>query len=469
MEATESGIVGFISKRVREQWSAKGQPYLLNAIVHDLEKEGVRHRNIIGKLTLKSFLKKNEFAGGYEVVQDPRTKAVGIVPKGVHRTSSDANDITRRPAKTLSLKKTETSLVKQSFSHGRTKAIVLERERTKVEPESNVGIPQAAPAIRGVVLRQLTEEEKIQRGKALRDARIHKEEAPGRAEGRNTRPLPPRKKRPRSIAGVPSAFGYGWSKTNRLTLTPSSADLPRFPFPSSERDFAKRLETSRVLAEELAADLEQEKRYSNVRKEFRDELMKYVARLPHKRDEGNILLADASARNLRRMLAEEVDMIPSPVATRLATIIEQHIGLRPYYPEVEVFYRDVRKGRLNAPLPLDAIEQVMRAVQEHTPSLFDQSVVAAIDESAKPNPTIVRADSPVEVTGPLSPPDDPLGELDSTKAHDFQAAGVVNKLWQVYSAGEKIYNSGGAWKDTYHALAPPVSQVLEWLKTFLRP
>ena len=35
-------------------------------------------------------------------------------------------DDTKRPAKTLSLKKTETSTVKQSFSHGRTKAVVVE-------------------------------------------------------------------------------------------------------------------------------------------------------------------------------------------------------------------------------------------------------------------------------------------------------------------------------------------------------
>ena len=38
-------------------------------------------------------------------------------------------DENRRP-KTLSLKKTETSTVKQSFSHGRTKAVVVEKKRT---------------------------------------------------------------------------------------------------------------------------------------------------------------------------------------------------------------------------------------------------------------------------------------------------------------------------------------------------
>ena len=110
---------------------------------------------------------------------------------------SDANDTTRRPAKTLTLKKTETSTVKQSFSHGRTKAVVVEKKRTRAEPgkapektatpESKAAAPvaetQAQAASRaGVVLRQLTDEEKVARSKALTDARVHEEEARKRAE-----------------------------------------------------------------------------------------------------------------------------------------------------------------------------------------------------------------------------------------------------------------------------------------------
>ncbi len=115
---------------------------------------------------------------------------------------TDANDTTRKPAKPpLSLKKTETSTVKQSFSHGRTKAVVVEKKRTRVEPgkapekpaapEPRAAAPaaevQAAPSARdalraGVVLRQLTDEEKVARSKALTDARVHETEARKRAE-----------------------------------------------------------------------------------------------------------------------------------------------------------------------------------------------------------------------------------------------------------------------------------------------
>ena len=85
--------------------------------------------------------------------------------------------------KTLSLKRTETSTVRQSFSHGRSKAVVVEKKRARVlpggkplEPEkpSKHGLAEdhTTPEARdtdtrrptgargGVVLRELTEDEK---------------------------------------------------------------------------------------------------------------------------------------------------------------------------------------------------------------------------------------------------------------------------------------------------------------------
>src|ERR1700755_1925713 len=54
-------------------------------------------------------------------------------------------DETKRP-KTLSLKKTETSTVKQSFSHGRTKAVVVEKKRTLGSPAPAKTPEKKAPA-----------------------------------------------------------------------------------------------------------------------------------------------------------------------------------------------------------------------------------------------------------------------------------------------------------------------------------
>jgi translation initiation factor IF-2 len=102
-------------------------------------------------------------------------------------------DETKRP-KTLSLKKTEMSTVKQSFSHGRTKAVVVEKKRTVGAPPARAAVKPpvekpaekpvakaaekaAAPAPRGVVLRQLSDEEKARRAAALAEAKVSDAEA----------------------------------------------------------------------------------------------------------------------------------------------------------------------------------------------------------------------------------------------------------------------------------------------------
>jgi translation initiation factor IF-2 len=122
---------------------------------------------------------------------------------------SETNDTARpgQTAKTLSLKKTETSTVKQSFSHGRTKAVVVEKKRARIAPDTKVvetverpkttAAPKTtvlkpsgeapshrreAPPRAGVVLRQLTDEEKEARSRALADARVMEAEARKRAD-----------------------------------------------------------------------------------------------------------------------------------------------------------------------------------------------------------------------------------------------------------------------------------------------
>jgi len=104
-------------------------------------------------------------------------------------------DETKRP-KTLSLKKTETSTVKQSFSHGRTKAVVVEKKRTLGTPapakqadkpraeksatpaaETAKAAAKGQPPRGGVVLRQLSDEEKARRAAAIADARMSDAEA----------------------------------------------------------------------------------------------------------------------------------------------------------------------------------------------------------------------------------------------------------------------------------------------------
>ncbi len=121
--------------------------------------------------------------------------------------TKDSGGKTRTGGKTLSLKRTETSTVKQSFSHGRTKAVVVEKKRTRAVPGKEADAPEkktrhtaaaeealsrAKPDLReaetskvgarsGMVLRELTEDEKEARSRALADAKVAEGEARRRA------------------------------------------------------------------------------------------------------------------------------------------------------------------------------------------------------------------------------------------------------------------------------------------------
>jgi hypothetical protein len=156
----------------------------------------------------------------------------------------------------------------------------------------------------------------------------------------------------------------------------------------------------------------------------------------------------------------------------LKTFLEQHMGLRVFYPEISTFYRDVQSGQIEEPLPLDAIEAIVKGVKDHTPSVFETSVQAAIEGSAEtgepvPHPTgsgYLPAD-----TGQPIPPRDPLGEVDQHKASDFTFAGAVNGLWKAFLQGERIHKAVEGWKSAGKTLKPHVNDILDWLNRFLGP
>src|SRR5689334_13718310 len=98
--------------------------------------------------------------------------------------TDDSGTRSKGGGKTLSLKRTETSTVRQSFSHGRSKAVVVEKKRARVPPGKPFEVEKPAKSAAssddhahaiadlrdaerrpassrgGVVLRELTEDEK---------------------------------------------------------------------------------------------------------------------------------------------------------------------------------------------------------------------------------------------------------------------------------------------------------------------
>src|SRR5436305_4213512 len=130
-------------------------------------------------------------------------------------TKNSGEKLSVTPTKTLTLKRgsVEQGVVRQSFSHGRSKAVVVEKVKRRIAGPGEVkteapaadrgaapkragapvkpatgsaaapsAAPAAAPKASGVVLRTLTEDERNARAHALADARLREHEERERAE-----------------------------------------------------------------------------------------------------------------------------------------------------------------------------------------------------------------------------------------------------------------------------------------------
>ena len=126
-------------------------------------------------------------------------------------TKNSGEKLSVTPSKTLTLKRggVEQGVVRQSFSHGRSKAVVVEKVKRRIAgpgeakleapvadrgaapkragaPGKGTAAPAGAPAVSpkasGVVLRTLTEDERNARAHALADARLREHEERERAE-----------------------------------------------------------------------------------------------------------------------------------------------------------------------------------------------------------------------------------------------------------------------------------------------
>ncbi|QCL98311.1 hypothetical protein [Agrobacterium tumefaciens] len=268
---------------------------------------------------------------------------------------------------------------------------------------------------------------------------------------------------PEALEHVPTAIAYGWVK-DKIAVVSKPADWPVFPYATSHHNHGARLEACRELSLDLISKLNRQA--WQVRVDYLEQLEFYLKWLPTADKHGNILLADGAARAIRHMFSAEREALPLAFAASLRTFLENHIALRAFYPEIEEYYRSVRSGHVEAPLPLDAVSDVIGVIEEQTPALFDHSVSDAVKDATLAEPQVVEIEG--EATkSVISPPIDPLGELDLTKAHDFQTAGWVNNLWKIFIAGPTAHASLEAWNKTYHALVTPVTAILKWLREFI--
>jgi hypothetical protein len=266
-----------------------------------------------------------------------------------------------------------------------------------------------------------------------------------------------------AIENVPTAISYEL-RENKIAVVRDTASRPILPYATSERTHALRLEACKVMCQDLILRLKSQT--WQVRTDYKSELENYIRWLPGEDDAGNLLLADGAARTIRHIFFDEREYLPTPFSAALKTFLEQHIALRAFYPEVEEFYRSVRSGRIDAPLPLDAVKDVMGVIDAQTPAIFDESVSKTVREATSFDPQIPQRDAAAS-EDLISPPVDPLGELAPAKANDFQTAGWVNSLWKIFKAGAIVNTSVEAWSKAVHALVGPVTIILNWLRDFL--
>jgi len=272
---------------------------------------------------------------------------------------------------------------------------------------------------------------------------------------------------PIPIENVPSAVSFGLTSKGTITVVSGPQNRPVFPFQGGELDHANRLEACRVLATDAARSLRNGR--SNARSEYAEILDQYIAYLPKQPGEGNFLLADAKARIIREMFAAEQDFLPVPFAAELKVLLEQHIGLRAYYPATEEFYESVRSGHLERPLPIDAAEEFIQGVRDNTPILFEPNVADTLQGVAQPLPQISKYEAGFGANIPPRPvpPPDPIEPIDPEKSQHFTLASGINAVWKVMSSGKKADENLEGWSKVIATLGPYAAPILEWLRFFV--
>lgn len=278
----------------------------------------------------------------------------------------------------------------------------------------------------------------------------------------------PKEPVPKALDNVPSAFTFGWNASARISIIAGPQNQPVFPYASNQADHATQLAACRSLAQRLVDDLKAS-RLNCSRPDYREGLQRYLADLPIGPDMGNLVLADAEYRILRDLFAAEAGILSAPFASRLRIWTQQHIGLRTFYPEVERFYDTVKSGRLERPLPEDAVAGFEQVVREYTPRCFEPEVSAGLREVEREPPqiTIAPEDIAAHESAPIQPQPDPWGELEPRKSRSFSIGGAINGLWKVFLKGKDVKEAKDGWGEVADKLRPHASSILEWLQDFI--
>jgi hypothetical protein len=272
---------------------------------------------------------------------------------------------------------------------------------------------------------------------------------------------------PAPIEGAPNPLGIVARPDGRIGAEAGPLATPVLPPAIAPEDHERSLVACRVWAEQLRA-IAAAPTFQG-RRDYTEILFEYVTWLPAAPGTGNILLADGEARILNDLFTAEEAILPTVFAARLKVLLQDHIALRAFYPELERHYVAIKTGRRTRPLKRDAVDAIKQIIHEHTPDVFDNSVGAAMDEVGKPAPH-VEAPRPEDTPSPdgtqPKPPKDPVADIDPQKTWDFSFATAANRIWVFILKGKDLSEGVDGWRKTYEQMKPHIGDIIEWLKAF---
>jgi hypothetical protein len=270
---------------------------------------------------------------------------------------------------------------------------------------------------------------------------------------------------PRPIEGITSPIAIVERPDGRIGVEAGS--LPTFPASVSAEDHARVLSACRSRADQLWRSASMPT--FNGRSDYAEVLAAYLEWLPDAPGTGNIVLADGETRLLNKLFTADQEILPTGFASRLTVFLEDHIGLRAYYPEIERHYLTVRTDRLTEPLERDAVEGIQQIIRDNTPTVFEESVDAVMAEVARQVPE-VRPPGPEDSPGfdpnRPSPPRDPIGEVDPQQSRNWIFASAFNRIWELVLKGKEVHEGLEGLQNIYEQLKPYVGHVLRFLKMF---
>jgi hypothetical protein len=272
---------------------------------------------------------------------------------------------------------------------------------------------------------------------------------------------------PTPLENIPSPIAISRMADGRIGANAGALGETALPASLTPEDHARALAACRSRAEQLRT-LAASPKFQG-RSDYAEALAAYLEWLPSAPGSGNILLADGEARVLNKLFTADEGILPTGFAGRLSVLLEDHIGLRPHYPELERHYEAVRTGRLTTPLSRDAVEGIRQAIHANTPDVFHESVSPAMDETAKLVPDVkppLPEDAPPPDPTRPKPPKDPIAEVDPVKSRNFAFASGANRIWEILRKGKDVQQGFEGWQKTYDQFKPHIGTIIDWLKDF---